>query len=103
MTTLRVYGLRPSGKTKGSTASRIYSIRPTNCVLATLRSDARNYLRSAGQRSSTYEERFVTHTYIAWYKSTRSGELTVRLRDEENKLKKVKMECRYPPQILLQA
>src|SRR5258708_17299252 len=39
-TTLRVYGLRPSGKTKGSTAS---------------------YLRSAGRRSSTLQKRFVTH------------------------------------------
>jgi hypothetical protein len=51
-TTLRVYGLRPSGKTKGSTASFLKAILPTDCVLASLRQDVRNYLRSAGRKGS---------------------------------------------------
>ncbi len=45
-TTLRVYGLRPSGKTKGSTASFLKASLPTDCVLAALRQDARSALRS---------------------------------------------------------
>src|SRR5258707_10625173 len=73
-TTLRVYGLRPSGKTKGSTASFLKAILPTDCALleshlanglrpssaqarrkecASLRQDARSALRSAGRKGST--------------------------------------------------
>src|SRR6266852_5925406 len=73
-TTLRVYGLRPSGKTKGSTASFLKASLPTDCVLlesqlvnelrsscaqtsckecASLRQDARSALRSAGRKGST--------------------------------------------------
>src|SRR5260370_41748069 len=73
-TTLRVYGLRPSGKTKGSTASFLKASLSTNCVLlenqlanglhpsfaqasckecAALRQAARSALRSAGRKGST--------------------------------------------------
>src|SRR5260370_30543205 len=69
-------GLRPSGKTKGSTASFLKAILPTDCVLlvrqlvnelrsscaqtsckecAALRQDARSALRSAGRKGSTRE------------------------------------------------
>jgi len=51
-TTLRVYGLRPSGKTKGSTASFLKASLPTDCVLAALRQAARSALRSAGRKGS---------------------------------------------------
>src|SRR6266436_3939300 len=72
-TTLRGYGLRPSGKTKGSTASFLKASLPTDCVLlesqlvnelrsscaqtsckecAALRQAARSALRSAGRRGS---------------------------------------------------
>src|SRR6266404_9430665 len=42
-TTLRVYGLRPSGKTKGSTAPFLLGSLSTNCVL--LESHPANGLR----------------------------------------------------------
>ncbi len=45
-TRLRRYGLRPSGQTKGSTASFLKASLSTNCVLAALRQAARSALRS---------------------------------------------------------
>src|SRR5215469_4109534 len=59
---------------------------------------ARTQASCAGcQRSSAFEERFVTCFYCM------VQEYRVRLRDNENQLTRVKMECRYPPQILLRA
>src|SRR5260221_10504197 len=52
----------------------------------------RIYIRDPGNDQSTAE-----------YKSSSLGEHAARLRDEENKLMKVKMECKCPSQILLRA